>query len=144
MILSDFNKTGKTASVVARRQLYSDIPLNFLINPITKDISYVTDIDAMKNSVKNLVLTNFHERPFDPSLGSGLTHLLFEPATIFTAIEIQHAIEKVINNHEPRVTALEVTVTDDSDNNRYHISIQFTVTFSEEINEINFFLVRLR
>lgn len=143
-ILSDFNTTTRTSSNIARTQLYSDLNLGFTINPITKDINPVTDIDAVKNSLKNLVLTNFYDRPFQPTLGSGLTRLLFESANVFTIMELKNAIEKVINNHEPRVTDVKIEVVDNSDLNEYRVTVYFRVFYDDSDNSFNFFLTRLR
>lgn len=144
-ILSDYNKGGEIPSTVARTTLYSDLSLTFEINPITNDVSPLTDIDAIKNSVKNLVLTNFHERPFNPKLGSGLRALLFEPANMFTSMEIKNAIEKVINNYEPRVSNIDVQVFDNSDENTYEISISFSASLlTSQRVALSFFLQRLR
>jgi phage baseplate assembly protein W len=143
-ILSDFNITAKASSNIARTRLYSDLNLGFAINPITKDINPVTDIDAVKNSLKNLMLTNFYDRPFQPTLGSGLTRLLFESANVFTIMELKDAIEKVINNHEPRVTDVNVDVIDNSDLNEYRVTIYFRVFYDDSVNSFDFFLTRLR
>jgi phage baseplate assembly protein W len=143
-ILSDFNQTGRVNTNVAFTRIYSDLNLSFVINPISKDISPVTDIDAVKNSIKNLMATNFYDRPFQPTLGSGLTALLFEPAHIFTATALKDAILKVINNHEPRVTDVEVNVVDDSDRNAYRVTVSFRVFYDDSANSIEFFLTRLR
>jgi phage baseplate assembly protein W len=142
--LSDFNQNNVISSNVALTEVYSDLNLAFIINPISKDISPVTDIDAVKNSVKNLILTNFHDRPFDPTLGSGLSALLFEPAHIFTITALKNAIIKVINNHEPRITDVSVDVVDDSDRNSYKITIMFRIFYDDSIGSVDFFLTRLR
>lgn len=143
-ILSDYNSNERINSNVAQTKLYSDLNLSFSINPITKDINPVTDIAAVKNSLKNLLLTNFHDRPFNPTLGSGLSGLLFENANIFTEMEMQSAIERVINNYEPRVTDVRVQVADMSDENSYAVTISFRVFYSDAVNELEFFLTRLR
>ncbi len=144
IILSDFNAPNTINSNVARTRLYSDLNLALLIHPITKDISPVTDIDAVKNSIKNLVLTNFHERPFNPTAGSGIRSLLFENASIFTAMEIKNAIEKVISNHEPRATDVRVQIVDNSERNAYSVTIGFKVFYDNTSQELDFFLTRLR
>lgn len=143
-ILSDFNSTNRISSNVAQTRLYSDLNLSFNINPITKDVSPVTDIDAVKNSLKNLMLTNFHERPFNPTLGSGITGLLFEPANVFTMIALKDAILDVINTYEPRVTDIDVDITDNTDANAYKVTILFRVSYDSSVNEFDFFLTRLR
>jgi phage baseplate assembly protein W len=142
--LSDFNDSNRISSNVARTRVYSDLSLSFVINPISKDISPLTDIEAVKNSVKNLVLTNFYDRPFDPTLGSGVAKLLFEPANIFTADAIRNAILKVINNNEPRVTDVGVFIVDDSDRHAYRITVSFRVTYDNSTSDVEFFLLRLR
>lgn len=143
-LLSDYNSVDRINSNVAWSQVYSDLNLSFVINPITKDVSPLTDTDAVKGAIKNLVLTNFFDRPFNPTFGSGLTALLFEPANTFTAIEIKTAIETVINKHEPRVTDVTIQVKDNPDENRYQVIVGFRVFYSDESNETSFFLTRLR
>jgi phage baseplate assembly protein W len=143
-LLSDFNETGRINSNVARTRIFSDLSLAFSINPISKDVNPVTDIEAVKNAIKNLVLTNFHDRPFNPTLGSGLTALLFEPATVFTRGAIKNAILKVINNHEPRVSDIDVKVQDDSERNAYRVTVIFRVFYNDIVNDVEFFLTRLR
>ena len=141
-ILSDYNETNQINSNVARTRLYSDLNLAFRINPITRDISFLTDIDAVKNSIKNLVLTNFHERPFNPTAGSGVRELLFENATVFTAMAIKNAIEKVISIHEPRATDVDIVIDDQSERNAYSVTITFKVFYDNTSQELNFFLTR--
>jgi len=143
-LLSDFNQTNRVNSNVAYERLYSDLNLGFTINPISKDVSPVTDIDAVKSSIRNLVSTNFYDRPFNPTLGTGLTALLFEPAHVFTATALRNAIIKVINNHEPRATDVAVQIEDDSDRNAYRVTISFRVFYDSSRNQIEFFLTRLR
>lgn len=143
-LLSDYNSSDRITSNVARTRVYSDLNLAFTINPITKDINPVTDIDAVKNSIKNLMLTNFHDRPFNPLLGSGLAALLFENADVFTEIALTDAIELVINRYEPRATDVTVQVKDQSDINAYAVTVGFRVFYSETASELEFFLTRLR
>jgi phage baseplate assembly protein W len=108
------------------------------------DINPLIDIDAVKASVKNLILTNYNERPFQPKLGSNLRALLFEPADRLTAVSIRESIKRVIAQYEPRVDSVTVQILDDSDRNRYHVTIGFRViTIDTEVN-ISVYLVRLR
>lgn len=137
---SDSNST----SLVSRRRIYADLPLSFAIHPNTKDLTSLKDIDAVKQSVKNLVLTNFTERPFQPRLGSGVTRLLFENADPFTQMAIKDEILRVLEEHEPRVNGVTVNVIDESERNSYQINIQFNVIFSDLREETNFYLERTR
>jgi len=89
--LSDYNKTK--SSRLSRRNSYSDLDLNFRLHPNTSDIKPLTDLDAVKNSVTNLLLTNFGDRPFQPQVGSNITALLFEPADEFTAQSLKIEIK---------------------------------------------------
>ena len=83
-------------------RLYSDIDLFFGKKTSNDDIQSITDIKAVKRSVRNLVLTNHYERPFHPEIGSGVRDMLFENMTPITAQILVRKIEDVINNFEPR------------------------------------------
>ena len=97
---------------------FSDIDLNFTRNTITSDIIKVEDVIAVKRSVKNLVQTNFYERPFQPELGCGVRELLFENFTPMTKVFLEKKIQEVLLNYEPRIDLQSVKVDDDQDNNR--------------------------
>ena len=135
---------SSSSSFVSRRRGYADLPLSFAIHPNTKDLTSLKDIDAVKQSVKNLVLTNFTERPFQPRLGSGVTGLLFENADPFTQMAIKDEILRVLEEYEPRVNGVAVNVIDESERNSYQINIQFNVIFSNLREETNFYLERTR
>tara|TARA_B110000444_G_scaffold250866_1_gene277919 strand:+ start:46 stop:477 length:432 start_codon:yes stop_codon:yes gene_type:complete len=139
--LSDINPAqGKVAQT-----LYRDFPMFFSgVHPTLRDISGVKDLDAVKHAVKNLILTNFNERPFHPEIGSNVTALLFEPADNFTSNAIKEEILYVLKKYEPRTSGHSVEVTDNSDRNAYEITIGFNVIFSPKREEINFYLQRLR
>lgn len=142
-LLSDYNSNNVTASNVARTNLYTDLDLSFNIHPILKDIVPISDLDAVRNSIKNLVLTSFYERPFHPEIGSTIAGLLFEPANLFTGLAIKNEIERVIQKFEPRVNQVTVQVIDESDNNAYLITVGFNVLYDTK-SEIQFYLNRLR
>lgn len=140
--LSDYNRNG--ASNVSHRRLFADLPLAFSVHPNTQDLTALTDLDAVKQSVKNLVMTNFTERLFEPNMGSNITALLFEPADQFTEFAIENEVVRVLKEHEPRVSNVRVDVLDNSDRNSYQITIQFNVVFSDQRQETNFYLERTR
>jgi|TARA_B110000908_G_scaffold38975_1_gene46991 phage baseplate assembly protein W len=140
--LSDFNAAPNK---VAMQNLYRDFPMFFTdVHPTKKDISAVKDMEAVKHAVKNLILTNFNERPFHPEIGSNVTAMLFEPADNFTAMSIKEEILFVLKKYEPRTNDHVVEVTDNSERNSYEITIGFNVIFSPKREEINFYLQRLR
>ena len=85
---------------------FSDIDFNFERNLVTSDVIAVEDVIAIKRAVKNLVQTNFYERPFQPVLGCGVRELLFENFTPMTKVFLQNKISEVLKNYEPR-TALD-------------------------------------
>jgi phage baseplate assembly protein W len=143
-VLSDFNATGVRSSNVAIRRTYVDLDLRLAINPFTKDISVLTDIDAVRASVKKLVLTNFYERPFQPFLGGNITGTLFENVGPVTVIALRNEIFRVLAEEESRINRVRVDVTDDSDRNALRVNITFNIAAINTESEINFFLNRLR
>ena len=123
---------------------FRDIDLNFQRHPVTNDIVKIEDVDAIKRSVKNLVQTNFYERPFQPELGCGVRELLFEPFTPMTGIFLKRKIEEVLINYEPRIDLQNVRVDDDQDNNRLVVDIYFYVVGVPGPQVVTTFLQRLR
>ena len=108
-------------------QIYSDIDLFFGPNTGSKDISKVTDVTAVKRSVRNLILTNPYEKPFHPEIGSGVRGVLFELMTPITAYVLTMKIEEVIENFEPRARLVGVRALPNLDNNAYEVTIEFYV-----------------
>ncbi len=141
---SDYNTSGKKASVVSSGRLYSDLDLSLTLHPIFRDIMPLTDTDAVINAVRNLILTNFHERPFQPNLGSNLSNILFEPADIITIIRLKQLILEVLQENEPRIDSTAAEIIDDSDNNRYDVNLSFRVISPNLRVDITLFLSRLR
>ena len=123
---------------------YRDLDLNFIKHPVTLDLSTKTDGEAIKRSLRNLVLTNIYEKPFHPEISSDVRDLLFEPATPLTAIRLKKAITEVIENFEPRIDLLEVSIWDDIDNNAFNVTIIFRVQNVDRSDTITFELERLR
>lgn len=123
---------------------YKDLDLNFTIHPVKKDINKFTGEMAIINSVKNLVLTNFYEKPFHPEIGSNVRRLLFENLDIITANAIESEIRQTIRNYEPRVSIDVLNVTADFDNNGFNVSMRFFIVNRTEPITITFFLERVR
>ena len=132
------------ASTIGKKSVHTDLDLLFKPNPMTGDINPIKDIEAIKNSVKNLIMTNFQERPFQPEIGSGVRGLLFELADPITMHDIEMAIGRTIENFEPRVVLQDVTINDDLDNNAYNVSITFQILATEQIGTATIILERLR
>ena len=123
---------------------FRDIDLDFNRNAVTNDVAVVEDVIAVKRSVKNLIQTNFYERPFHPELGCGIRELLFENFTPMTKIFLQRKIEEVLINYEPRINLQNVAVDDDQDNNRLVVDIYFYVVGIPGPQQVSTFLQRLR
>lgn len=123
---------------------FSDIDLSFTRNLVTSDVVQIEDVIAVKRSVKNLVQTNFYERPFQPELGCGIRELLFENFTPMTKVFLQNKIQEVLVNYEPRIDLQSVKVDDDQDNNRLVVDIYFYVVGSPGPQQVTTFLQRLR
>lgn len=129
---------------IARKPDYSDLDLDFIAHPTTGDIVRKTGDDAIKRSVRNLILTNFYDRPFRPYIGSNVQNLLFELATPIVSNLIKDAILEVIRNFEPRVRILELVVDMDEDNNGYNVSIRYEILNRGEPALVSLFLERIR
>jgi hypothetical protein len=125
-------------------RIYKDLDLDFGRNPVTNDVNKLTDVEAVKRSVKNLINTNHYERPFHPEIGSGIRGLLFEPITPLTSLALQRKVEEVLLNFEPRISLVQVLSNANIDRNSYDLKIMFYVIGSEEPVEVETFLERLR
>ena len=124
---------------------YSDLDLFFSAKGVSKDISKVTDIQAVKRSVRNLVLLNHYEKPFHPEIGSGVRDMLFEPMTPITANILARKIEDVIENFEPRAKLIGVRAQPNLDRNEYEVTIEFyVVNTPTELVDLTVMLERLR
>ena len=123
---------------------FRDIDLDFGRNAVTNDVNIVEDVTAIKRSVKNLIQTNFYERPFNPELGCGIRELLFENFTPMTGIFLKRKIEEVLINYEPRIQLQNVAVDDDPDKNRLVVDIYFYVIGVPGPQVVTTFLQRLR
>ena len=124
---------------------YSDLDLFFGKKTSDKDISKVTDIQAVKRSVRNLVLLNHYEKPFHPEIGSGVRDMLFELMTPITAVILTRKIEDVIKNFEPRARLVGVSAFPDLDRNAYEVKIEFfVVNTPTELVDLTVMLERLR
>ena len=124
---------------------WSDLDLFFSKNSTTKDVSKVTDITAVKRSIRNLILTNYYEKPFHPEIGSGVRGMLFELMSPLTAHVLTKNIENVITNFEPRARLVGVRASPDLDRNEYEVTIEFyVVNTPTELVDLTIFLERLR
>jgi len=143
LVASDRNILGRKSAVVSQRKPYSDLDVS-LARDVTNDIAPLKDIDAVKAAVKNLVLTSFGERPFQPNLGSAIKSLLFEPADRISIAILRKSIVDVLRKNEPRIDSITIEVKDESENNRYVIDLGFRVISLNQEVDISFYLQRVR
>ena len=125
-------------------RIYQDLNLDFLQNTATKDIQKITDIEAVKRSVRNLINLNHYEKPFHPEIGSNLRAMLFENITPQMNHIISKNIELLIRNYEPRCRLVQVNTQPMFDRNAYACQISFYVVNHPEPVTVESFLERLR
>ena len=118
---SSTNKSKKST------RTYVDLDLDFTRHPITNDVVKITDVDAVKRSVRNLINTQFYERPFHPELGCGVRDMLFENYTPMTGIFMRRKIEEVLRNYEPRASLTSIQVNEQMDRNAIDVVVNFYV-----------------
>ena len=106
---------------------FRDFSLTFEKNAVTNDILSLKNEAAIKESVKNIVLYNFYEKPFDPFFGGNILGLLFENSTPTMVLEVKNRIEQSIEIHEPRVTAVSAVVQFEEDRNELNCKIQYLI-----------------
>lgn len=123
---------------------YKDLDMNFTIHPIRKDINKNIGERAIINSIKNLLLTNHYERPFQPYLGSNIRKLLFEPLDSIVARSLEVEITTVLTNFEPRAEVIEVKVLPKYDDNGFQVTLTFKPINLLTPVTITFFLERVR
>ena len=132
----------KGLSTNSRR--WSDLDLDFQAHPVTKDIVTKTDVEAIKRSVRNLILTNTYERPFQPEIDGGVVGRLFELATPILISNLQSVIRNTISNFEPRVEVISIDIKSNIDKNGFNVSIVFTAVNTPDPVTVEIFLERLR
>ncbi len=144
--MPNYDASGTTALNKSKRatRQYKDLDLSFGRNVITNDVNKLTDVEAVKRSVRNLINTSHFERPFHPEIGSNVRAMLFEPMTPLTALNLQRKVQEVLVNFEPRIRLVQIVARPDIDRNSYDLSIYFYVIGSTELITVQTFLERLR
>ena len=127
------------------RRGYKDLNLNFSANPVTQDVTTVTDVISVKRSIRNLLLTNHYDRPFHPEIGSNIQHLLFEPINPVTGNQLSRTVQEMIENFEPRARVENVECVPIPESNNYDITIQFYIeNMPAELQEMQTLLQAVR
>lgn len=122
---------------------FKDISLNFSMNPVTKDVVVLKNEEAIKQSVKNLVLTKLGERLFSPNIGTSTVGYLFELNSTFSADTLIEEIENVLSIYEPRIILSNITVNIEDDANEFNVIIEYLIVGLPPITQtVDFILVR--
>ena len=125
--------------------LYKDISLYFTRNPVTSDVTTVTDIQDIKRAVRHIVLLNPGEKPFHPEIGTGVRAALFQNFTAPIKALLSSRIQEQLQKYEPRVEVTNVSFNDNIDNNELSCKIEFNVRNApQQTEEVDIFLQRLR
>ena len=136
---------GSQNNITRNVRQYTDLDLFFGKKSSNSDIQDITDVKAVKRSIRNLVLLNHYEKPFHPEIASGVRDMLFELITPITATILARKIEDVIQNFEPRARLVSVTALPNLDRNEYEVSIEFyVVNQPTELVDLTIMLERVR
>ena len=106
---------------------FKDLSASFQTNPLSNDLIALKNESAIARSVRNLVLTEQGERPFQPILGTGVSRLLFDNMDKLTAAAIRSELRTTIENYEPRVEINEILVEPDFERNAFHVTLQYFI-----------------
>ena len=136
---------GSQNNITRNVRQYTDLDLFFGKKSSNSDVQEITDVKAVKRSIRNLVLLNHYEKPFHPEIASGVRDMLFELMTPVTAQVLARKIEYVINNFEPRARLVGVSAIPLLDRNEYEVSIEFyVVNQPTELVDLTIMLERVR
>lgn len=138
MALNTLNPSRRTTP------LYADLDLALRVHPNKKDIIPLTDIDAVKQSVRNLILTNYGEKLFKPKFGGNVSALLFENVNVFTVLSLQKEIESILKRFEHRIDQININVNDNIDANAFDVTIEFRIIDINTVTEMNLTFNRTR
>jgi predicted component of type VI protein secretion system len=125
-------------------RIYADLDLDFTPHPLTGDLPMKYNDESIKRALRNLVNTSAHDRKFHPEVNSGVRDYLFEPMSLITALSIETHLKYVIQQHEPRVNLIDLTVEADNEQQSYDVTITFNTINNIEPIQTKVFLQRVR
>jgi phage baseplate assembly protein W len=123
---------------------YTDFFDKFFAHPVTGDVATIKNADSIKQSLKNLIYTNYGERFFQPGIGSNVYKSLFEPNDQFVQEDLQYHIRETIEQNEPRVNLIQVYVKSDFDTDQIAVNIVFSIINTSAVQNLNMILQRVR
>ncbi len=124
--------------------LFSDFMNDLTPHPVTKDLARVKNEQSIKQALKNIILTNYNERFYQPTIGSSVYASLFEPNDVILRENLKAAIENAVRFHEPRVTLISVDIYNYSEEDRVAVNIVFAIINSPQVQNLNLILRRVR
>ena len=143
--MSAYRDAQANNDITRNARQYTDLDLNFTRKNSNSDVNILTDVQAVKRSLRNLVLLNYYEKPFHPEIAGGVRQMLFENMTPTVSIIIAKQIEQVIANYEPRARLVSIRAIPDYDRNSYDVNIEFyIVNTPTELVDMSVMLERLR
>lgn len=128
----------------AQQKKYTDFTVNLDVHPDTGDLFRITDVNAIKRSLKNIMLTNYYERPFQPKLATNINGMLFENIGADTLSLLSDTITYAINKYEPRVNILTLNATANNDADSVAINLVFTINNIPDQQTMNVVVNRVR
>ena len=138
------SRADKITSTGKKDLIYSDFLVNLDKHPLNGSLARPINEDSVKQSIRNLILTDMYERPYQPQLGSKIHSLLFEPMDDLTTPLIERTIEDTIRLYEPRATLLYVRVTPVESRNEYTINIVFSLVNTTGNVQLDLIIKRIR
>lgn len=129
---------------MARKYLYTDLNLDFKTHPLTHDVVKLNDVEAIKRSVRNLIMLDAYDCPFQPDKYSGIRGLLFENFTTVTGVVLERRIKDLLDRYEPRVRLEQISSIQRDDNHSLEVTVQFVIIPLEISTSISVALERVR
>ena len=126
------------------KKSYADLSFDFTANPQTGDVATVKDAVSVKRGIKNVLLTAPFERLYQPTFGSGIKNILFEPMSPLTEQRLSDACRDAIDAWEKRASVIDITVISEEEYNRYRVAIKFNINNSLITEQVDVFLNRER
>jgi len=143
--MSAYKGAQANNDITRNARQYTDLDLNFTRKNSNSDVNILTDVQAVKRSLRNLILLNYYEKPFHPEIAGGVRQMLFENMTPTVSIIIAKQIEQVIANYEPRARLVSIRAIPNYDKNSYEVNIEFyIVNTPTELVDMSVMLERLR
>lgn len=135
------SRTDKQTAASRQQIYFSDFLTNLTIHPITGNLARVTNSDSIKQAIKNIVLTNYGERPYQPTIGGNVKASLFNFSDPFEQLQLKNSIEQTIFNNDNRIAGLTVILNPDPDNNQIFVTVTFQIQITKVIDSVTLSLV---